>query len=675
MLIMELRDKKLKLTPKRIEQLNKLGIFDRESLITYYPFRYEILNHSPVDTWKEKDKVTFEATVVSAVKSWRFGRNRSTARFEVMTNDTVLQITIFNRPWAKQLKLNDTITITGIYNGKHKLTALSYRSKGLDEIPEITPVYSTREGIRQNTIIECIRHGLESCTDEDMDSIPAEIMHMYRLEHRLDALRMVHQPTSQEEIKRAYRTLKYEEFLRFFLGIQYIRADADAGIHGSARKADREKVKKLITDLPYELTADQQKAVSEILQDMEADKPMYRLVQGDVGCGKTAVALIALYACVTAGYQGALLAPTEILARQHAHSLRALLEPYGVHVGLLDAGESSAERRRILEDTANGSIDILVGTHSLLQENVSFLKLGLVIADEQQRFGVEQRRALREKGMQADFLLMSATPIPRTLASTLYGDMDISTIETMPAGRKPVVTKLITENSFRSVLDEVEQVLAEGHQLYVICAAVEESEDYDARNIDQTADALTKLFAGRYTVGRLHGRMKSEQKQAVMDAFYRNDIQVLVSTTVVEVGMNVVNATGMIIYDADRFGLSQLHQLRGRVQRGSEEGHCWLLTDSHEEHTLERLNALVRTANGFEIAYEDLRLRGPGDILGTRQSGLPDFILGNIIEDANIVTTARKDAEIIFADRDNPSYAQILNEVRDRNSRNYTFID
>ena len=268
-----------------------------------------------------------------------------------------------------------------------------------------------------------------------MDSIPAEIMHMYRLEHRLDALRMVHQPTSQEEIKRAYRTLKYEEFLRFFLGIQYIRADADAGIHGSARKADREKVKKLITDLPYELTADQQKAVSEILQDMEADKPMYRLVQGDVGCGKTAVALIALYACVTAGYQGALLAPTEILARQHAHSLRALLEPYGVHVGLLYAGESSAERRRILEDTANGSIDILVGTHSLLQENVSFLKLGLVIADEQQRFGVEQRRALREKGMQADFLLMSATPIPRTLASTLYGDMDISTIETMPAGR------------------------------------------------------------------------------------------------------------------------------------------------------------------------------------------------------------------------------------------------
>jgi ATP-dependent DNA helicase RecG len=399
---------------------------------------------------------------------------------------------------------------------------------------------------------------------------------------------------------------------------------------------------------------------------------MYRLVQGDVGCGKTAVAALGMYAAVTSGCQAALLAPTEILARQHLESLQSLLKGTDVKIDALYSGLSAPEKRRVLAETEKGETDILVGTHSLIQEGVVFANLGMVVADEQQRFGVEQRKALRQKGKGTDFLLMSATPIPRTLASTLYGDMDVSTVETMPAGRKIPKTVYIEENSFRSVLNEVKELLSSGRQLYIICAAVEYSEEYDARNVHDTAENIRKLFP-MYHVGILHGRMSSEEKQEAMESFYRNETQILVATTVVEVGMNVINATGMIVYDADRFGLSQLHQLRGRIQRGSEQGKCWLLSGSHEDKVKERLNVLVKTNNGFEISYEDLRLRGPGDILGTRQSGVPDFILGNLISDTGIINTARNDAKKIISFPDNPDYIPLLETVREasRNSASY----
>ncbi|NCB34097.1 MAG: ATP-dependent DNA helicase RecG, partial [Erysipelotrichia bacterium] len=338
-------------------------------------------------------------------------------------------------------------------------------------------------------------------------------------------------------------------------------------------------------------------------------------------------------------------------------------------------GLSHEEDSEILKKLKAGSIDILIGTHSILQERVQFANLGLVTADEQQRFGVEQRRTLREKGTRVDFLLMSATPIPRTLASTLYGDMDISTIESMPPGRKTVKTVLIRENSFRSVLNDVRHLLAEGHQLYVICAAVEESLDYDARSAAETAANLKKLFAPDYRTALLHGRMTGQEKQNVMNEFAENRIQVLVSTTVVEVGMNVVNATGMIVYDADRFGISQLHQLRGRIQRGSIQGQCWLLTDSEDEKALKRLDVLTRTNNGFEISYEDLRLRGPGDILGTRQSGISDFVLGNLVEDTKIINQARKDAEIIIKNSDSEDFRAVMEEVARRNKHNASYAD
>lgn len=670
---MDLKEKRLKLTARRIEALNSLGIYDTDALFSYYPYRYEIMEEKPFDTWQIKDKVTFEAEVVSAVKTWRHGR-LTTSSFDVMAQDRVLKVTIFNRPWAKSLALNQIITVQGVYQGKNKVTAMTYDNKKLSEHDAITPVYSTKEGIQQRTIRDSIRRVFEELQNEIMDIIPENLHVRYRLLRKADAIRRIHFPQDTRDIRLAARTLKYEEFLVFFTSIALMKNEEGKGVYKQPRAIDMGKVKKVIAGMPYELTKDQKTSLQEIFNDMRDTKVMYRLVQGDVGCGKTAVAVLAMYACVTAGFQAALLAPTEILVRQHVASLQSILKDTDCRIAVLYAGMSAAEKREVLDGLADGTIDIIAGTHSLIQDTVSFHHLGLVVADEQQRFGVEQRKKLKEKGDRVDFLLMSATPIPRTLASAFYGDMDISTIETMPPGRQAPITQYIQENSFRSVLKDVSGLLASGRQLYVICAAVDENEDYDARNVHQMCISLQKLYP-QYRVAFLHGRMSSEEKQNVMNRFAANEIQILVSTTVVEVGMNVVNATGMIIYDADRFGLSQLHQLRGRIQRGSEQGRCWLLSDSREEKTMQRLQVLVQTNNGFEIAYEDLRLRGPGDILGTRQSGIPDFILGNLIEDTDIITQARKDAEYIAENQQDDDCWMLLDHIRMRNQRNAVYAD
>ena len=670
---MDLKEKRLKLTARRIEALNSLGIYDTDALFSYYPYRYEIMEEKPFDTWQIKDKVTFEAEVVSAVKTWRHGR-LTTSSFDVMAQDRVLKVTIFNRPWAKSLALNQIITVQGVYQGKNKVTAMTYDNKKLSEHDAITPVYSTKEGIQQRTIRDSIRRVYEELQNEIMDIIPENLHVRYRLLRKADAIRRIHFPQDTRDIRLAARTLKYEEFLVFFTSIALMKNEEGKGVYKQPRAIDMGKVKKVIARMPYELTKDQKTSLQEIFNDMRDTKVMYRLVQGDVGCGKTAVAVLAMYACVTAGFQAALLAPTEILVRQHVASLQSILKDTDCRIAVLYAGMSNAEKREVLDGLADGTIDIIAGTHSLIQDTVSFHHLGLVVADEQQRFGVEQRKKLKEKGDRVDFLLMSATPIPRTLASAFYGDMDISTIETMPPGRQAPITQYIQENSFRSVLKDVSGLLASDRQLYVICAAVDENEDYDARNVHQMCISLQKLYP-QYRVAFLHGRMSSEEKQAVMNRFAANEIQILVSTTVVEVGMNVVNATGMIIYDADRFGLSQLHQLRGRIQRGSEQGRCWLLSDSREEKTMQRLQVLVQTNNGFEIAYEDLRLRGPGDILGTRQSGIPDFILGNLVEDTDIIAQARKDAEYIAANQQDDDCWMLLDHIRMRNQRNAVYAD
>lgn len=672
---MRLDDKKLKLTKNQLEAVTLLGLHDVEDLLSYYPFRYEILNIKPFVEWKEKDKVTFEARVISAPRSFRFGRSRTRSVFEVMCEEEYLIVTIFNRPWiSSQLHTDDVVTITGTYAGNNKVTAMNYQAHALAEIPFITPVYSTRSNIKEKTIHNAITKAFQFVDTEVTSYLPDTKIKEYHLLTKKDALYKIHFPKSEQDLASAYRTLKYEEFLKFFLTVQLLKSETDDGIQKVPKNIDEVRVNEFINSIPFTPTKDQFTAIQDILKDLESPKVMYRLVQGDVGCGKTFVAMASMYACALSGYQCALLAPTEILAKQHYESM-SILKKYGIRIEVLYSGQKTQEKNDILDRLEKNEIDILIGTHSILEKKVKFARLGFVVVDEQQRFGVNQRKALKEKGNFTDFLLMSATPIPRTLANTLYGDMDVSTIETMPSGRKPVITKLIEENSFRSVLPEINALLDSGHQLYVICAAVSETELLPARNVEEQGEVLKKLFAQKAEVGILHGRMSSEEKESIMQAFNENKIQILVSTTVVEVGMNVVNATGMIIYDADRFGLSQLHQLRGRVQRGDEQGQCYLLTHSKDEKTLERLCVLVNTTNGFEISYEDLRLRGPGDILGTRQSGIPDFVLGNLVQDHKIVETARKDALEIIEHNDEDENKNLLEKIKLRNSENISYYD
>ena len=670
---MDLSDKRLKLTSKRVQILHELGLYTTDDLLMYYPYRYEVITTSAFSDWKIKDKVWFEGEVVQLPRSWRKGRLVTTT-FQVRFQEQILTITIFNRPWAKSLNLNQILTIQGVYQGNCKVTAMSYDTKSLVEHAPITPIYSIKDGIRQKTLQTIIHSVLNQLHDEIIDDIPEEFRQAYRLLPLKLAYRCIHIPSSMNEVQAAVRTLKYAEFLRFFTAIQLMRSTEGIRISKKPKIFSSKKIQQAIQSLSFEMTADQRDTLEKILYDMGSTHAMYRLVQGDVGCGKTVVATLALYAAFLSGYQAAMLAPTEILARQHYQSVNEVLAPFGVKTEVLYSALSSAKKNEILKDVASGKIDILIGTHSMIQDTVTFHKLGLTIADEQQRFGVAQRKALKQKGEQVDFLLMSATPIPRTLAASLFGDMDVSTIETMPAGRITPITTLIKENSFRTVLEDVKRLLISGRQLYVICAAVDENEEYHARNVYDTMESIQKLFP-QYKVACLHGRMSTDEKQAIMQAFHDNDIQILVSTTVVEVGVNVVNATGMIIYDADRFGLSQLHQLRGRIQRGSEQGYCWLLTASQDERVLQRLEVLVKSNNGFEISYEDLRLRGPGDILGTRQSGVPDFILGNIVEDTAMINQARKDALKVMESADNPDYHILLETVRKRNEKNAEYAD
>lgn len=657
--------KELKLTPKRLLICEKLGLNNSDDILSYYPYKYEELISVPYEKFNVGDNVCFEGELINYPSTFRYGK-RSTTRFKVIYDDQELSITIFNRPWIRNIDINEKLTIIGKYDGNNKVTATNYYAKAIEDVVGIIPQYGLKEGINQNEIKKLIEFTYKKCLNELNDDIPSKYIDDHRLISYKEAITNIHFPNDKEELKKSLSRLKYEEFLRFYLALDILKGN-DTNIKNKKEFSD-EKINKIINNLGYDLTNDQIKSVDDILNDLRSEKIMYRLLQGEVGSGKTIVSLIGLYANYLSGYQGALMAPTEILAKQHYESFKELLEPLGVNIGLLYSGqENEKEIKRKLKDN---EIDIVVGTHALFSDDVYFNNLGFVIADEQQRFGVKQRKKLREKGENADFLLMSATPIPRTLASSIYGDMDISTIETLPKNRKGCKTYLINKNSIVDVLDDIKLKLDEGRQIYIIAAAIEKSDNYKAKDVYGLYEAL-KDELKPYEVSLLHGRLISEQKDQVMSEFNDNKVQVLISTTVVEVGVNVKNATVMIIYDADKFGLSQLHQLRGRVQRGSFEGTCYLLTDSKDKEVINRLNVLCKSNDGFEISYEDLKLRGPGDILGTRQSGLPTFILGNLLEDTRFINAARKDAKEIIENLDNQENLNYYQKISQLANKNY----
>lgn len=650
---MEIKD--LKLTAKRQEICRKLDLNNSEDIISYYPYKYENYVEVPFSNFKEGDMVFFEGELVSSPSTFRYRGNRSITRFKVVYDEEEINVSIFNRPWAKGMLLNSKITIYGKYDGFNKVTAMNYWQKPIVEIEGIQPIYSLKEGISQNEIKKLVEFTLNKCEDELIDEMPSKYIKAHNLIDYKTAILNIHKPISGEMLKKSLARLKYQEFLRFFASLNYLRNVTNED-KSNKKNFKINDVYSFIDSLPFEMTEDQKNAVDDVLDDMSKTKPMYRLIQGEVGSGKTAVSMVAIYANYLAGYQSALMVPTEILARQHFESFKSQFEENNINIVLLTG--STVDSEKIREQIKNGDADIIIGTHALFQEKVEYKKLGLVIADEQHRFGVKQRRALKAKGDNVDFILMSATPIPRTLASSLYGDMDISTIETLPKGRKGCDTYLIKKNSIVDIIDDLKKTLQEGRQVYVIAAAIEASDAINAKDAYGLYSSLTKALSP-FKLGLLHGRLSNEEKNEVMDKFNRNEINVLVSTTVVEVGVNVKNATTMIIYDADRFGLSQLHQLRGRVQRGNYKGKCYLLTNNTDSEVIKRLSVLCDTNDGFKISEEDLKLRGPGDMLGTRQSGLPTFILGNLFEDTKFIAAAKKDANELcnnLSDPDNESY-------------------
>lgn len=663
----------LKTTEKRYQALESMNIDSLEDIITHYPYRYEIIEETYPTL--EDDRIVIEATIISPTKIFFKGRM---SRMSLTVEDKYLkqyQVTIFNRHFLRQyLKMSSIITIIGKCKND-KITATDIKIKPMSELKGIHPIYSIKEGLTQKSFQNYIKKVLTIYKGQIESQVPEEFIMKHQLVHKETALWGIHFPETKEDIKQALKYLKYEEFLMFQLTMQYIKQQRNNEV-GIAKEFDVTKLQSFILSLPFQLTLDQQTSIKEIVEDLRSPQMMYRFLQGDVGSGKTVVSSVALYANYLAGYQGALMAPTEILARQHYQTLTAFFKNTDVKIGLLTGSLTSKQKEALYQDICEGHIDMIVGTHALFQKKVEYNNLGFVITDEQHRFGVNQRKALKNKGNQVDFLIMSATPIPRTLAISMYGDMEVSTIKTMPQGRIPIQTKYIKSSSMKPILEHLKTYLSSGGQCYVICPLVEDSEVLDAKSASQIADAMQRYFKNHYQVGLLHGQMKDEDKEAVMKDFVDNKIQILVSTTVVEVGVDVKNANMMVIYNAERFGMSQLHQLRGRVGRGHEQAYCYLMSSSSSKEAIERLKYMEKSLDGFEISMYDLKVRGPGEVLGHRQSGLPTFLVADVFKDFPILNVAREDAYKIIEDVKNKNgYIQLVTKIQEKLQENNEYVD
>jgi ATP-dependent DNA helicase RecG len=658
--------------PKREQALNKLGIFTINDLLSYYPMRYNDLAKKLPSETLDGEKVTFKGIVSSDAVLTRFGYKKSRVAFRLLVEHDNILVTFFNQPWLQgRVEIGQEVAVYGTYEkSRQALSGMKMLPKDGDD--ELQAIYPSSKEIQQKTIKDLVEQALGKYQDLlTEDVVPENLRVRYKLMNRHDTVFGMHVPKDGQEAQSARRSASFEEFFLFQMRLQVLKT-MDKSNQGRATHYDNAKLKAFIATLPFELTDAQKKVVNEIVFDMKRPLHMNRLLQGDVGSGKTVVAAIAMYAAITAGMQATLMAPTEILAQQHARTIGNLFDPAEVRVELLTGGTKAAARRQILEDLANGEIDILIGTHALIQPDIAFHNLGLAVIDEQHRFGVKQRAMLREIGMNPDILAMTATPIPRTLAITAYGEMDVSIIDQLPAGRKPIKTTWLRGNELEKTLDFIRSQLADGAQAYVVTPLIEESEALDVQNAQAVYEELSANFAPTYKVGLLHGRLSNQEKDDVMAAFKANEYQVLVATTVIEVGVDVPNATVMLILDADRFGLAQLHQLRGRVGRGDRQSYTFLISDPKTQYGIERMEAMVGTTNGFILAQKDLELRGSGDVLGNRQSGVPEFRVGDPVQDLAMMEVAQQEAIEIVSRPDwdkeleNAGLADLLSETMAR---------
>lgn len=651
--------------PKTKELLNKIKIYTVEDLLNYYPYRYDIIKRSDLSNLSDGDKIIIDGIVEGQPTTIYINKSLKKMIFRISTKTMILNITLYNRAHLySDLKSGKEITIIGKYNKlKNTVIVSDIRFGLLPPSAKIEPIYYTTEGLTVKQISKFESIALENDYDV-IDLVPRYIEEKYNLMNKKTAIKNIHVPEDILLLKKARQRIKYEELFMYVLKINYLKNKINNDNLAIERNIDKDKLDKFIKSLPFELTLDQDKAVNDIINDLSIKKRMNRLLQGDVGSGKTVIALIAVYANYLSKYQSALMAPTEILAVQHYEEAKKIFSKYKLNIALLTSSTSNKDKKTIYEELENGKIDLIIGTQALIQENVKYKKLGLVITDEQHRFGVNQRDTFKGKGISPDVLSMSATPIPRTYALTIYGDTDVSSIKSKPKGRKEIITVFKKEKDITDVLEMMKKELELNHQIYVVAPMIDTESDSEKESVYDLEEKMNKAFGKISKIGIIHGKLDPKDKDKVMKDFEKNKINILISTTVIEVGVNVPNASMIVIFNANMFGLSTLHQLRGRVGRGDTQSYCVLVAKESEE----RLRFLENTSDGFEISEYDFQTRGEGDLFGTRQSGELGLKMANIKRDFKMLLKAKEDADefinMLLTFETNPEFGPILEELK-----------
>ena len=651
--------------PKTKELLNKIKIYTVEDLLNYYPYRYDIIKRSDLSNLSDGDKIIIDGIVEGQPTTIYINKSLKKMIFRISTKTMILNVTLYNRAHLySDLKSGKEVTIIGKYNKlKNTVIVSDIRFGLLPPSAKIEPIYYTTEGLTVKQISKFEAIALENDYDV-IDLVPRYIEEKYNLMNKKSAIKNIHVPEDILLLKKARQRIKYEELFMYVLKINYLKNKINNDTLAIERNIDKDKLDKFIKSLPFELTLDQDKAVNDIINDLSIKKRMNRLLQGDVGSGKTVIALIAVYANYLSKYQSALMAPTEILAVQHYEEAKKIFSKYKLNIALLTSSTSNKDKKTIYEELENGKIDLIIGTQALIQENVKYKKLGLVITDEQHRFGVNQRDTFKGKGISPDVLSMSATPIPRTYALTIYGDTDVSSIKSKPKGRKEIITVFKKEKDITDVLEMMKKELELNHQIYVVAPMIDTESDSEKESVYDLEEKMNKAFGKISKIGIIHGKLDPKDKDKVMKDFEKNKINILISTTVIEVGVNVPNASMIVIFNANMFGLSTLHQLRGRVGRGDTQSYCVLVAKESEE----RLRFLENTSDGFEISEYDFQTRGEGDLFGTRQSGELGLKMANIKRDFKMLLKAKEDADefinMLLTFETNPEFGPILEELK-----------